>query len=99
MIGVVILTFVLPVSFSDTAAGHGPNNLLMVVGHIAERFRLLTIITLGEVVAATTSAVGALVEAQGWSVAAVVIASSGLVLAASLWWAYFLIPARPCPTT
>jgi len=64
-------------------------------GHIAERFSLLTIITLGEVVAATTAAVGALTSADGWSAAAVVIVSSGLVLAAGFWWAYFLIPSRP----
>ncbi|RIX26514.1 low temperature requirement protein A [Amnibacterium setariae] len=64
-------------------------------GHIAERFSLVTLITLGEVVAATVAAVGALVEEQGWSGAAIVIAASGLVLAAGLWWAYFLIPSRP----
>jgi len=63
-------------------------------GHIAERFSLLTLITLGEVVAATTAAVAALTEADGWSVAAVVIVSSGLLLAAGLWWAYFMIPSR-----
>jgi low temperature requirement protein LtrA len=63
-------------------------------GHIAERFSLLTLITLGEVVAATTRAVGVLTGAQGWSVAAGVIAASGLLLAAALWWAYFLIPSR-----
>ncbi|WP_216642341.1 low temperature requirement protein A [Micromonospora sp. WMMA2032] len=64
-------------------------------GHLAERFSLLTLITLGEVVAATTAAVTALIHAQGWSLAAVVIIASGLVLAATLWWAYFLIPSRP----
>jgi low temperature requirement protein LtrA len=178
MIGVIILTFGLPVSFSATAHGHSPSNLLMVVGyvimrvplivlwlraaqqdpdhrrlavvyaatiaiaqagwalaaipalpvaptiaalivlalgemmapvvaehrlgnapwnagHLAERFSLLTLITLGEVVAATTTAVEALVQSRGWSAAAVLIASSGLVLAAALWWAYFLIPSRP----
>jgi low temperature requirement protein LtrA len=63
-------------------------------GHVAERFNLLTLITLGEVIAATTAAVGALVGQQGWSVAAVVVASSGLTLAAAMWWAYFLIPSR-----
>lgn len=63
-------------------------------GHLAERFGLLTLITLGEVVAATVAAVGVLVSEQGWSVAAVVIASSGLVIAAGLWWAYYLIPSR-----
>ncbi|GAA3273925.1 low temperature requirement protein A [Dactylosporangium vinaceum] len=177
MIGVVILTFGLPVSFEAAAHGHSPNNMLMVVGyivmrvpliglwlraarqdpehrriavayavligaaqlgwllsalvavpvgvtigllvalalaelaapvalerrlgrppwnagHIAERFSLLTLITIGEVVAATTGAVLALVRAQGWSPAAVVIAASGLVLAGGLWWAYFLIPSR-----
>jgi low temperature requirement protein LtrA len=64
-------------------------------GHVAERFSLLTLITLGEVVAATTNAVAALIRAQGWTVAAVVIVASGLVLTAALWWAYFLIPSRP----
>lgn len=63
-------------------------------GHIAERFGLLTLITLGEVVAATVAAVGALVGEQGWSVAAVVIVAAGLVIAAALWWAYYLIPSR-----
>ena len=63
-------------------------------GHIAERFSLLTIITLGEVVAATTTAVAALTQAQGWSIAAVVIISAGLILAVGFWWAYFLIPSR-----
>jgi low temperature requirement protein LtrA len=63
-------------------------------GHLAERFSLLTLITLGEVIAATVAAVGALTGEEGWSIAAVVIVSSGLVLAAALWWAYFLVPSR-----
>ncbi|WP_433064768.1 low temperature requirement protein A [Dactylosporangium sp. CS-033363] len=63
-------------------------------GHIAERFGLLTLIALGEVIAATVSAVAALIHARGWSPAAVVIVASGLVLVAGLWWTYFLIPAR-----
>jgi low temperature requirement protein LtrA len=178
MVGVVILTFGLPVSFAAAADGRSPNNALMVVGyvvmrvplitlwlraakedverrrtalayagaiaaaqvawiltavlplpalaavcglvavalaelalpvviearlgrptwnaaHVAERFNLLTLITIGEVVAATTAAVGALVGEQGWTAGAVVVVASGLALAAALWWAYFLIPARP----
>jgi low temperature requirement protein LtrA len=63
-------------------------------GHVAERFNLLTLITLGEVIAATTAAVGALVGSQGWSLAALAVVSAGLVLTAALWWAYFLIPSR-----
>lgn len=177
MVGVVILTFGLPVSFENAAHGDSPNNGLLVVGyiimrvplvvlwlraaredpahrrtsivyavviaiaqvgwalttlpglslgatvtflvvlaaaemiapvvierrfgrapwnagHIAERFGLLTLITVGEVVAATVAAVGVLVSEQGWSVGAVVIAASGLVIAAGLWWAYYLIPTR-----
>ena len=177
MVGVVILTFGLPVSFEDAAHGHSPNNGLLVVGyiimrvplvvlwlraaredpghrrtsiayavviaiaqvgwaltvlpglsfgatvaflvvlataemiapvlierrfgrapwnagHIAERFGLLTLITVGEVVAATVAAVGVLVSDQGWSIGAVVIAAAGLVIAAGLWWAYYLIPTR-----
>ncbi|MFI5836138.1 low temperature requirement protein A [Micromonospora sp. NPDC051300] len=178
MIGVIVLSFGLPVSFDTTAEGGSPNNLLLVVGyvvmrvplialwlraarqdeahrriavayavaiavaqtgwllsavlplpvpviiallvvlalgelvapvvmerrlgsppwnagHIAERFSLLTLITLGEVVAATTAAVAALTSSRGWTPAAVVIIASGLVLAAALWWAYFLVPSRP----
>ncbi|WP_225853104.1 low temperature requirement protein A [Micromonospora sp. AMSO1212t] len=81
---------VLPV-VTERRLGSPPWN----AGHLAERFSLLTLITLGEVVAATTAAVGALIREQGWSVAAVVIIASGLVLAAALWWAYFLVPSRP----
>ena len=61
--------------------------------HIAERFGLLTLIALGEVVAATTRTVIVLTQEQGWSVGAVMIAASGLVLAAGLWWAYYLVPS------
>jgi low temperature requirement protein LtrA len=177
MIGVLVLTFGLPVSFLAAAHGQSPNNMLMVIGyaimrvplialwirasrqdparrqtaiaysivigvaqvgwlltailpllpgvgitalivlaaaemiapvvierkfgltpwnagHIAERFGLLTIITLGEVVAATTMAVAALTQVQGWTLSAVVIAASGIILASALWWAYSLVPSR-----
>lgn len=177
MAGVIILTFGLPRSFESTADGHGPNDVLMVVGyvvmrvplialwlraahedherratalayaatiasaqlawiltaipalptaisigalclvalaemiapvviearcgrppwnagHLAERFNLLTLITIGEVVAATTAAVDALVREQGWTAAAILVTASGLALAAAMWWAYFLIPSR-----
>ena len=63
-------------------------------GHVAERYGLLTLIVLGEVIAATVSAVGSLTAEQGWSVAAIVIMASGLVLATGFWWAYFLVPSR-----
>ena len=177
MIGVIVLTYGLPVSFERAAHGESPNNLLMVLGyiimrvpqillwlrasredpehrrnalsyvviisiaqvawlltaivplpttvtvmalvvvalfemiapvvatrlygfspwnagHLAERFALLTIITIGEVIAGTTSAVGTLIAEAGWSPEAVLIASSGLVMAAAVWWTYFLVPSR-----
>lgn len=60
--------------------------------HIAERYNLLAIITLGEVVLGTTTAIEAVVAEQGWSVEAVVIAAAGISLAAGMWWAYFALP-------
>jgi low temperature requirement protein LtrA len=177
MIGVIVLTYGLPVSFEAAAHGESPNNLLLVIGyvimrvplialwlraaredpdhrrnaisyvviisaaqigwlltailplpvvvtvlalvvlalaemvapvlatkrygyspwnpgHLAERFALLTLITIGEVIAGTTAAVGALTQGEGWSAEAVLIASSGLMIAAAVWWTYFLVPSR-----
>jgi low temperature requirement protein LtrA len=70
--------------------GYSPWN----AGHLAERFALLTLITIGEVIAGTTAAVAALTQEAGWSPEAVLIASSGLVMAAAVWWTYFLVPSR-----
>ena len=177
MIGVIVLTYGLPVSFEAAAHGESPNNALMVIGyvvmrvpqialwirasihdpqhrqnalsyvaiistaqvawivtavlplptaatvaliivvataemvapvlatrrygfspwnagHLAERFALLTLITIGEVIAGTTAAVGALTQEVGWSLEAVLVAASGLLIAASVWWSYFLVPSR-----
>jgi low temperature requirement protein LtrA len=63
-------------------------------GHIAERFGLLTLIALGEVVMATARAVTALTREQGWSLGAVVIAACGLVIVAGVWWTYYLVPSQ-----
>jgi low temperature requirement protein LtrA len=61
--------------------------------HIAERYGLLVIITLGEVVLGTILAVSAVVEAQGWSVEAGLVAFGGTALAFGLWWVYFTMPS------
>lgn len=61
--------------------------------HIAERYGLLVIITLGEVVLGTILAVSAVVEAQDWSVEAVLVAFGGTALAFGLWWVYFTMPS------
>lgn len=60
--------------------------------HIAERYGLLVIITLGEVVLGTILAISAVIEASGWSAEVVVLAVGGTVLAFAMWWNYFAIP-------
>jgi low temperature requirement protein LtrA len=89
LIVVAMFEMVAPVA-ATRRYGFSPWN----AGHLAERFALLTIITIGEVIAATTSAVGTLIQQAGWSAEAVLIASSGLVMAAAVWWTYFLVPSR-----
>jgi len=61
--------------------------------HIAERYGLLVIITLGEVVAGTVAALAAAISEQGWSVEAAGLAVGGIGLAVALWWSYFTTPS------
>jgi low temperature requirement protein LtrA len=61
--------------------------------HIAERYGLLTIIVLGESVAASTVGVQQGLDSSGLTVPLVTIAASGLILLFALWWLYFLEPA------
>ena len=60
--------------------------------HLAERYGAFTIITLGEVVLGTVTAVGIDVSDAGWTVNAVVVSVSGLAMGFGLWWVYFLLP-------
>lgn len=61
--------------------------------HIAERYGLLAIITLGEVVLGTVLSVSAVVEAEGWSLGAGVVAFGGTALAFGMWWVYYMMPS------
>jgi low temperature requirement protein LtrA len=61
--------------------------------HLAERYGLLTIITLGEGVLGTVASLGAVVESQGWNIDAVLVAVAGIGLTFGLWWMYFTVPA------
>lgn len=63
--------------------------------HIAERYGLLVIITLGEVILGTILAISAVVEIESWSVEAVLVAVGGTTLAFALWWVYFILPSGP----
>jgi hypothetical protein len=61
--------------------------------HIAERYGLLTIITFGEGVIGTVASLGAVVESQGWTPDAALVAVAGTGLTFGLWWMYFTAPA------
>jgi low temperature requirement protein LtrA len=60
--------------------------------HIAERYGLFMIITLGEVILGTIAAVSGVVGRVGWSGEAVMVAVAGIGLAFGLWWSYFVVP-------
>jgi low temperature requirement protein LtrA len=61
--------------------------------HIAERYSLLAIITLGEVIFGAVLAISAVVDRSGWSVEVVLVAFGGTALAFAMWWLYFTVPA------
>jgi len=61
--------------------------------HIAERYGLLVIITLGEVILGTVLAISAVAEESGWTLEAALVAFGGMLLAFAIWWAYFTLPA------
>ena len=61
--------------------------------HIAERYGLLVIITLGEVILGTVAALNALVHGEaGWTVEAALLAIAGVGLTFGCWWMYFSVP-------
>ncbi|MGC4935043.1 low temperature requirement protein A [Gordonia sp. DT30] len=60
--------------------------------HIAERYSLLTIITLGEGVVGTVAVMQATIAAQGWSVQSAVFGIAAIVITFAMWWMYFVIP-------
>lgn len=61
--------------------------------HIADRYGLLVIITLGEVISGTVASLNVLVHGQaGWSVEAVLLTVAGVGLAFGCWWMYFAVP-------
>lgn len=62
--------------------------------HIAERYGLLTIITLGEGVIGTVAVMSAIVHDPklGWSLEAILLLAAGIGLTFGQWWTYFTIP-------
>ena len=61
--------------------------------HITERYGLLIMITLGEVILGTITAVAALVAHVDWSVEAILVVIAGTGLTFGLWWGYFILPS------
>ena len=60
--------------------------------HIAERYSLLTIITLGEGIIGTVASLSVLVELDhGWTPEAFGLAFAGIVLTFGMWWGYFAV--------
>jgi low temperature requirement protein LtrA len=61
--------------------------------HIAERYGLLVIITLGEGIIGTVASINAVVHGSaGWTLDAAVVAFAGIGLIFATWWTYFAIP-------
>jgi low temperature requirement protein LtrA len=61
--------------------------------HIAERYGLLVIITLGEVILGTVAALNAVVHGEaGWTVDAVLLTIAGVGITFGCWWMYFAVP-------
>lgn len=61
--------------------------------HIAERYGLLVIIALGEVIFGTIAEVSAVIEHQGWSGETILLTVSGLALTFGMWWLYYVMPS------
>jgi low temperature requirement protein LtrA len=60
--------------------------------HMAERYGLLAIITLGEGVIGTVATLSAVVHDSGWTLDAALVALAGTGLTFGLWWTYYLTP-------
>jgi low temperature requirement protein LtrA len=61
--------------------------------HIAERYGLLAIIALGEVLLGTVASLDAVLELEGWTVDVAMFVVGGVGLTFGMWWVYFLLPA------
>ncbi|MDN5873043.1 MAG: low temperature requirement protein A [Sinobacteraceae bacterium] len=61
--------------------------------HIAERFGLLVIITLGECVLGAANAIASLWRVDGWSGDLALVGMASMLLILCLWWMYFQLPS------
>lgn len=87
-----IYVVLLMIEFSSPMIAERKNLTPWHAHHIAERYGLLAIITLGEGIAGATAALSAVITETGWgwNVAAAGVATVGITFA--IWWGYFTIP-------
>lgn len=61
--------------------------------HVVERYGLLTIIVLGEILLGTVASLSAVIENEGWTSDVIALGLAGLGLCFAIWWTYFQFPA------
>lgn len=61
--------------------------------HVAERYSLLAIIVLGEILFGTVASLGAVIESEGWTADVAVVGLAGVGLCFAIWWTYFQMPS------
>jgi low temperature requirement protein LtrA len=63
--------------------------------HMVERYGLFALIALGEGIAGTVTALTAVIDHQGWTMAVALVSIAGAGLTFGLWWIYYIIPSGP----
>ena len=98
---VALVPFSLPVGFALTAvlvileligpvlAERGKQGTPWHAEHLAERYGLLAIVTLGEGVIGTVASLSAVVGNDNWSLEAVLVVIAGIGLTFGMWWVYY----------
>jgi low temperature requirement protein LtrA len=82
-----------PVFAEGRGVRNGAGTTPWHAGHIAERYGLLAIIALGEVVFGTVTAATAVMDESGWNGETAILVITGIGLAFGLWWTYFILDA------
>lgn len=82
-----------PVLAERKAEKYGAGSTPWHPHHIAERYSLLTIVTLGETVIGTIAAAQDIQANIGWAFDTIVVIGAGVAMTFALWWTYFLVPA------
>ncbi len=84
-----------PVTAEIIGARRGAGRTPWHPHHIAERYGLMAIISIGETVTGTLAAADVISEQRGWAVDSVVVIGAGILTSFALWWTYFLLPSGP----